>query len=125
MALCQRVRSGLGRNRAGAVRFLRRWGGAQEGSEPSEISFLELDAPNVIIEAVKKAEDSDDIVLRLYESEHRGTRVQLHFNIPVRSVTETNLMEQDTLPLDLQEDRIALDFRPFEIKTLRVAIHPT
>jgi alpha-mannosidase len=95
---------------------------AHKGPEAREASFLRVDAPNVIVEAVKKAEDSDGLVLRLYECEHKGTRATLHFGFPLRSAVETNLMEEDVRSLDLQGSSVLLEFKPFEIKTLRVSV---
>jgi alpha-mannosidase len=93
-----------------------------EGSEPREASFLEIDAENVIIEAVKKAEDNDDIIIRLYEAEHKGTSATLCFGFPVKSVVATNLMEEVLETLDVEDGTVALTFKPFEIKTLRVKV---
>ena len=95
----------------------------QRGERPSEASFLRVDAPNVVVEAVKKAEapgGEDGIIVRLYECEHRSTRATLHFDFPVGSATETNLMEDVLSPLTLRNNRVTLDFRPFEVKTVRV-----
>jgi alpha-mannosidase len=95
----------------------------QRGERPAEASFLQVDAPNVIVEAVKKAEapgGGNAIIVRLYECEHRSTRATVHFDFPVDSATETNLMEEPLGPLTLRSNRVTLDFRPFEIKTVRV-----
>jgi alpha-mannosidase len=95
---------------------------AHAGAMPLQASFLKVDAPNVIVEAVKKAEEGDDLIVRLYESAHMGTRVRLRFGFPVRVVTESSLIEEDICPLELEEDEVAFEFKPFEIKTLRVGL---
>ncbi|HUX77562.1 MAG TPA: glycoside hydrolase family 38 C-terminal domain-containing protein [Anaerolineae bacterium] len=96
---------------------------SQRGERPVEASFLQVDAPNVIVEAVKKAEEAprgeNAIIVRLYECEHRSTRATLHFGFPVDSATESNLMEEPLGPLTLRNNRVTLDFRPFEVKTVR------
>lgn len=91
------------------------------GPAKKEMSLLNVEAPNVIVEAVKMAEGRGDLIIRLYESEHRGTRTRLHLNAQAHSVVETNLLEQDVRPLELEGQSVRLEFRPFEIKTLRVA----
>ncbi len=70
----------------------------------------------MIIEAVKKAEADDDMVIRLYEAEHQDTRTKLRFGFAVAAVAETNLMEEDARPLAVDGDAVALTFRPFAIK---------
>jgi alpha-mannosidase len=84
-----------------------------------QASFLKVGAPNVIVEPVTKAEEGDDLIVRLYESAHMGTRARLRFGFPVRAATESNLIEEDICPLKLEEDEVAFEFKPFEIKTLR------
>jgi len=90
------------------------------GTAAKQQTFLHVDAPNVIIEAVKKAEDDDSLILRLYEASHQSTRTKLHFGFAVTSVMATDLMEENPIPLALDGAAVALSFRPFEIKTIKV-----
>jgi alpha-mannosidase len=79
-----------------------------------------VDAPNVIVEAVKKAEDGNDIIVRLYEAEHKAAHARLHFGLRIRAASEVNLMEEEAKPLTIRSDGVTLEFRPFEIKTVRI-----
>ena len=92
------------------------------GEHPSTVSFLQVDASNVVVEAVKKAEDSDRLVVRLYEVEHRGARATLRFGFPVISVAEADLLEESPVELELRDGAVVLDFRPFEIKTISLEV---
>ena len=88
-----------------------------------ERSLFSLDAPNVVIEAVKPAEDgSGDVVLRLYEAMRTATRCTLTTPLEVQRAAQTNMLEEAVAPLACEGGRIALDFRPFEIKTVRLAV---
>jgi alpha-mannosidase len=93
------------------------------GTRLDPVSLFDLDANNVVIETVKPAEDgSGDIVVRLYESARTATRCVLHTTLPVRKVLETDMLEKTVRVIDrLGNGGIELDFRPFEIKTLRLA----
>jgi alpha-mannosidase len=93
---------------------------AGEGDEPAERSFLQLDKPNVIVEAVKKAEDDDGIIIRLYESAHSGVKAKLRLGFDAVAASETDLMENELRPLELVGDAVSLEFQPFEIKTVKV-----
>ena len=73
-----------------------------------------VDEPGVIVETVKRAEDGNGVVLRLYESLGRPTTVTLRVDRAYRAVHETDLLERPRGAADL--DRI--DFGPFEIKTI-------
>jgi alpha-mannosidase len=93
---------------------------AQVSDRDGELpSLLTLDTPNVIVEAVKWAEEGNAFVVRLYEAGHASTKATVTLNAPVMAVEETNLLEDERTRLDLDENRVTLDFRPFEIKTLR------
>ena len=59
-----------------------------------------MDAPNIVVSAVKKAEDGDDLIVRCYETEGRSTTATLNLALVNRRWTGT--------------------FRALEIKTLRV-----
>ncbi|HRY53575.1 MAG TPA: glycoside hydrolase family 38 C-terminal domain-containing protein [Spirochaetia bacterium] len=85
------------------------------------VSAFSIDDPAVILEAAKLAEDgSGDLVLRLYESLGSAARCALSIGLPAAGAAETDLLEAPRGALELREGRVELDFRPFEIKTLRL-----
>ncbi len=96
--------------------------GAHKGTLEPDFSLVSVDADNVIIETVKKAEDSDDIIIRMYETWNCGTDADVSFGLPVTAVSECNLLEEKDEPLALSDNKVVLKFRPFEIKTIKVAL---
>ncbi|MHB0997877.1 MAG: alpha-mannosidase [Armatimonadota bacterium] len=86
--------------------------------------ILSVDAPNVIIESIKAAENGDGIIVRLYEAEKTGCKVNLKFNVPVEYIEETNLLEEKQQELDFENNSVELFIKPFEIKTIRCRIIP-
>jgi alpha-mannosidase len=97
----------------------------QPGDRPTEASFLQVSAPNVVVEAIKQAEDLQPReavwIVRLYECHGASARTTLRFGFPVDTASEVNLMEEALAPLRIYEGRISLEFRPFEVKTVRLA----
>ena len=89
-----------------------------EGSLPLE-TFLEIEADNIIAEAVKPSEDGGrEYIVRLYEAEGASAVTKVRAGNAVR-IEETNMLEETTKEYsDGQE--VTLTFRPFEIKTIRV-----
>lgn len=79
-------------------------------------SFVTVDNPNVVIEAVKKAEDSEAVIVRLYECTGGEQTAKIAFRHPVKEAYLVNMLEEEPVPVDLSE----LRFRPFEIHTLKV-----
>ena len=91
--------------------------------DSGERSIFSLDAPNIILDTVKLAEDgSGDVILRLYESKHMSTRCTLKLGISAKSALQTDMTEEEAgaLSLPCAFGSLALDFRPFEIKTVRL-----
>ena len=83
-------------------------------------SLVTCDAPNVILETIKMAEDGNGIILRLYESRRKRGQAKVHFGFGVESVWVTNLLEENESALSMENDSILLDFKPYKIVTLRV-----
>ncbi len=94
----------------------------KDGKLVSCYSFISTDAPNVIIETVKKAEDSKDIVIRAYETWNKKSDCVLTFGEKIKSAVECNLMEEDEAPLEVKDGKIAMTFKPFEIKSIKVSL---
>ncbi len=78
-----------------------------------------VDQPHVIIETIKQAEDGNGLIIRLYESQRYRGPVTLHFGIPVEQVHRCNLLEIDSETLEVQNNAVTLDLRPYEIVSLR------
>jgi alpha-mannosidase len=90
---------------------------AQTNGLDIQQSFFSIDNPALVLDTVKKAEDSDGIILRFYES--RGTRgtAQLTSSLPVTSAAIVNLLEDELQPLNWHGGA-TLEFKPFEIITI-------
>ena len=84
-------------------------------------SLMSVDAPNVIIDTVKAAEDgSGDVIIRLYECKHAAVQAELTLNIPAAGICECDLLENEGKALDAADGKVKLSLRGFEVKTLRV-----
>jgi alpha-mannosidase len=89
---------------------------------PARHSLFAVDAPNIVLETVKPAEDgSPDLIVRLYEAARSRTRCTLTLGIACAAAAETDMLETSLGELPIADGRIDLMFRPFEIKTLRLS----
>ena len=90
-----------------------------QGMVDGPTSLFSLDAENIVIEAVKPAEDgSSNVVVRLYEAMHTSTSCQLRTTLPVRSASLTDMLEDKLSDLTVSGGAVTLEFHPFEIKTV-------
>jgi len=91
------------------------------GLLPCRASLVAVDADNVIVEAIKKAEDAEDeLVVRLYECDGARGPVTLRFGFPVATVRRANMLEDAGEALEVSDNESRLHVRPFEIVTLLV-----
>lgn len=86
--------------------------------------FLAVDNDNVIIDTVKKAEDDDDLIIRMYECHGTDCRTKLAFGegVQVENVQSVDLLEENGTPVRHRPGKVELAFSPFEIKTLKVTL---
>jgi alpha-mannosidase len=90
------------------------------GSLPAEHSWASVENPNVTLTAIKKAEDSDALIFRMYEWAGEPTQVKLHIPPGATAATETNLMEKpEGAALSLTGDTITVPIKPYEILTIQ------
>ncbi|MCL2700392.1 MAG: glycosyl hydrolase-related protein [Phycisphaerae bacterium] len=84
-------------------------------------SLFRVDDPSIVIDTVKPAEDgSGDLVVRLYESLRSRTKTVLHVPPVISSAQQTDMLETPQRKLAIRDGKISLEFRPFEIKTVRL-----
>lgn len=95
---------------------------AHDGSLPEEFSFLNINKENVMIDVVKKAEDSNNIIIRMYEFENKRAKVKLSFNKPLKEAYECDLMENNLHAAKADGNYLEFEIKPYEIKTFKVKI---
>lgn len=95
--------------------------GAHPGPLPRALSLASCEEGGVLVETAKWAEDEDALVLRLYEADGGATRAHLRLGFTPAGVDEVTLLERDARPVGAGE-RLALDVRAREVKTLRVRV---
>ena len=93
---------------------------SHEGNLPEEISFIRVDKDNIFVDTVKKAEDTDEYIVRLYENHNRLTRVCCSSYDTICSVVECDLMENEMAALSSVGNQFEFVMKPFEIKTFKI-----
>jgi alpha-mannosidase len=84
-------------------------------------SWAQVDAPGLVLDTVKLAEDGDALVLRLYEAHGGRGRARIRLGVPFSGARRSNLLEDDMGPVEVDGAEIVVDFRPWQILTLLVA----
>ncbi len=93
------------------------------GIGKKEIIFpFSLDNEDVVLEVIKKAEKEDAFIVRLYEPRGKQALVNLGVNVPNAKIFKADLMENELKELEMINECVSLQFAPFEIKTVKVAV---
>ncbi len=95
---------------------------SHSGELPATRSFASIESKNLVLTAVKKAEDSDALILRFYEWAGSATESTVHVPAGATSATLTNLMEHpegQALPIQ-GSDQIRVTVEPYSIVSVQV-----
>lgn len=84
------------------------------------VSFASVDAANVILETVKRAEDGNGIILRMYESENSFTKAKLTVDADFTKAYVCNLLEEEEQEADVNGKEISVTLKPYEVVTIKV-----
>jgi alpha-mannosidase len=99
---------------------------SKAGSRPARQSVVSISRPGVVLSALKLAEDSDEVIVRVYEAHGGRGPVTLDLALPVASGVLTDLLERDGEPVTVTSTAegaaISLDVKPFEIVTLKLKL---
>lgn len=93
-----------------------------KGSAPLVTPLVECDKKNVITETIKVAEDGDGLIVRMYESQRLGGPVEIALKVPVEKVIRTNMLEEPEEEIPVENGKIRLSMRAFEIVTLKLIV---
>ena len=91
-----------------------------EGEQAELPPFVACDNRNIIIETLKKAEDSNDLLVRMYECHNtRGVAELLCARIPQEAYL-CDLEENELGDLEIIDGAVQFPFKPFEIITIKL-----
>jgi alpha-mannosidase len=90
------------------------------GDLPQNYSMISCSCENIVVETVKEAEDSEDLIVRMYEAKNMRSVCRLNFGFDVSSAALCNLMEEHDTEISVDNNSVELVLKPFEIVTLRI-----
>ncbi|MCD6567837.1 MAG: glycoside hydrolase [Dehalococcoidia bacterium] len=93
-----------------------------QGKLPGEFSFLKLYPDNLVLSTFKKAEDSDEAILRFFETRGEATLAEIELFREIRRAVVVNLLEREERELVPEHNKLTLKVKPFEIVTLKLTL---
>ena len=95
---------------------------AHNGRLPDKLSFVSVDKDNVVIEVVKKSENDDDIIIRLFEYQNTRANVNMSFFKALAEVNECDLLENNIKAINPTGNSFSFEIKPYEIKTFKIKL---
>jgi alpha-mannosidase len=95
------------------------------GTRPETESFISLEGNGVYMSGMKKAEDTDELVIRMVEVEGYGKHVTLHLPKIIQTVRKLNLIEYpvtNDLGSVIKDKSVTFQIKPHEIVTLGIKL---
>ena len=84
---------------------------------PESLSFFTIDTDNVLISTIKKAEDSEDIIARMYNIKDSDEKVNVSSYFDIKSYRQTNIIEEDptSVASELKVGKYAIETFSLEV----------
>lgn len=88
-----------------------------KGKAIDETSIIEINAKNIVVDALKESEDGNGIIVRFHE--YGGMKANVEVKTQFNSKwCETNLMERELE--EVKNEKISIEIAPYEIKTIKI-----
>lgn len=96
--------------------------GKNDGKFPEKYSLVSVDAANLALETVKKAEDDNSIIIRIYEFENKKTEAEIVFGFDIEELYLCDLTENNKEKLDFCKNTARIKMSNYEILTLKAIV---
>ncbi|MCL4216128.1 MAG: alpha-mannosidase [Candidatus Hydrogenedentes bacterium] len=93
---------------------------SSKGGLPGVDAFATTDQENVIVDAIKRHEDSDAIIVRVYETYGQRAETRLTFGRKPKEATECDLIEENDRATKLNGARLGFTLLPYEVRTFKL-----
>ncbi len=90
------------------------------GTPGSRYSKAGVDHSNVVLETIKRAEDGEGIVLRMYESENALTKTRLTVDGAYHKAFLCNLLEEEEAELAIEDGTVCVQLKPYDVVTVKL-----
>lgn len=89
---------------------------------PESQGFVSLNKKNVFLSTLKKADDSNDYIIRLYEMEGKDTEVTVTFPFKIAKAWVTDMIEESPKEIPVTNNTLVLKIGHNAIETFKVSL---
>ncbi len=92
-----------------------------DSRQPIANSFLEVTGPAVAVSGIKKHEERDTLIVRLFNAGHEPTRAALRLGRPIAGAWQCSLLEDRLSDVPFEDSSVEVPLSPHEIGTVEIA----
>lgn len=92
----------------------------KDSNLPGKFSFFKIDKINITLEAVKKSNNDESIIVRLVERYGRRSNACLTAFKNIKKIFECDLLENNLKELKPSTNNLTFNIAPYEIKTFKI-----
>ena len=78
-------------------------------------SFASVNDPNLVLDTIKRAEDDDSIILRLYECHGARGTATVNLDLPFTSAAFCSVLEEESGAASFRDEKIVVPYRPYQV----------
>jgi alpha-mannosidase len=87
---------------------------------PEEKSFFSLDGENIIISTIKKAEDDQSVIIRMFDLKGESRTINLNHDFTFNNAVSTNLIEEEINEIQLKKNQTNIMIGHHAIETVKL-----
>ena len=96
--------------------------GTNKGGLPTEFSFMEIEQSELVLSAVKQAEDKKSLIIRLYNPTLRQVTGKINFYKPLESARLVTMEELSLKKLKAEGNSVTLPIEKKKVVTIKVKL---
>jgi len=87
---------------------------------PEFRSFLPFAASNLVLSTMKRSEEDDSVVMRVYDIEGKSVETRLELVVPVKGASRTNIIEEEGVAMKPLQGRLVLPVGHHAVETVKL-----
>ncbi len=91
-----------------------------DSSTTGGFSLASVNQQHLVIETIKRAEDGEGLIIRLYETQRKRGSFTLTTGFPIKKAWRTNILEENQESLLVKKNQVEGFIKPYQIYTIRV-----
>ena len=95
-----------------------------KGTMPEMLSFISVENKNLVLSAIKKCDDDDEVIVRCYDMEGKDTDARISLFKPFQKAEQTNLIEEEGKIIPGKGDSLGFKVGHHAIETIKLHYNP-